>query len=42
MGDLLDTYKELNPNNYEISALREDLELANKRLRKINDLAEEV
>jgi hypothetical protein len=26
----------------EISALREDLELANKRLRKINDLAEEV
>jgi hypothetical protein len=59
MQDLLYSYRELNPNNYddedlinlvswangaydEISALRKDLELANKRLRKINDLAEEV
>jgi hypothetical protein len=59
MNDLLTTYRELNPNNYddedlrtlvnwanyavyEIQALRGDLELANSRLRKINDLAEEV
>ena len=59
MLDLLDSYRELNPNNYddedlrnlvdwandavdEIIVLRNRLALANKRLSKINDLAEEV
>jgi hypothetical protein len=59
MEDLLDSYRELNPNNYndedlshliewasdaynEIYVLREKLVLANKRLAKIKDLAEEV
>lgn len=59
MLDLVDSYRELNPNNYddedlrnlvdwandavdEITVLRDRLALANKRLNKINDLAEEV
>jgi hypothetical protein len=59
MNDLLNSCRELNPNNYddedlrnlvswandaydEIAVLRDRLELANKRLSKINDLAEEV
>jgi hypothetical protein len=59
MNDLLDSYRELNPNNYddedlrnlvswandacdEIVVLRDRLELANKRLNKINEFAEEV
>jgi hypothetical protein len=59
MYDLLDSYRELNPNNYDDEDLRNLVDwatyaydriyvlqalvnLANERLSKINDLAEEV
>jgi hypothetical protein len=59
MLDLVDSYRELNLNNYddedlrnlvcwandavdEIAVLRDKLALANKRLSKINEFAEEV
>lgn len=59
MINLLDYFRELNPNNYddedlrnlvnwandavdEIAVLQDRLELANKRLSKINEFAEEV